>query len=174
MKFWWSVKRIVRKLLAGFIEIALGKTKRDMNATLTGTDSSMSACFCSPFHFQMSASASTTVVFLFFFFFLLSSNWPLFHKMCTLPSPEIATDKVIFYLPVIISTVLSALSDLGHWANTGRGNHHRCSVFRMLLLLLPPSRFSRVRLCATPWTAAHQSPPSMDFPGNVTSVQTPW
>ena len=30
----------------------------------------------------------------------------------------------------------------------------------MLLLL---SRFSRVRLCATPWTAAHQAPPSMGF-----------
>ena len=32
---------------------------------------------------------------------------------------------------------------------------------RMLLLLL--SHFSRVRLCATPWTAAHQAPPSMGF-----------
>ena len=31
----------------------------------------------------------------------------------------------------------------------------------MLLLLL--SRFSRVRLCATPWTAAHQASPSMGF-----------
>ena len=31
----------------------------------------------------------------------------------------------------------------------------------MLLLLL--SRFSHVRLCATPWTAAHQAPPSMGF-----------
>ena len=30
----------------------------------------------------------------------------------------------------------------------------------MLLLL---SRFSRVRLCATPWTAAHQAPPSLGF-----------
>ena len=30
----------------------------------------------------------------------------------------------------------------------------------MLLLL---SRFSRVRLCATPWTAAYQVPPSMGF-----------
>ena len=29
------------------------------------------------------------------------------------------------------------------------------------LLLL--RRFSRVRLCATPWTAAHQAPPSMGF-----------
>ena len=31
----------------------------------------------------------------------------------------------------------------------------------MLQLLL--SRFSRVRLLATPWTAAHQAPPSMGF-----------
>ena len=33
---------------------------------------------------------------------------------------------------------------------------------RLLLLLL--SRFSRVRLFATPWTAAYQAPPSMGFP----------
>ena len=32
---------------------------------------------------------------------------------------------------------------------------------KKLLLLL--SRFSRVRLCATPWTAAYQAPPSMGF-----------
>ena len=31
---------------------------------------------------------------------------------------------------------------------------------RLLLLL---GRFSRVRLCATPWTAAHQAPPSLGF-----------
>ena len=31
------------------------------------------------------------------------------------------------------------------------------------LLLLLLSRFSRVRLCATPWTAAFQAPPSMGF-----------
>ena len=31
----------------------------------------------------------------------------------------------------------------------------------MLLLLL--SRFSRVRLCATPETAAHQAPPTLGF-----------
>ena len=32
-----------------------------------------------------------------------------------------------------------------------------------LLLLLLLSRFSRVRLCATPETAAHQDPPSLEF-----------
>ena len=31
------------------------------------------------------------------------------------------------------------------------------------LLLLLLSHFSRVRLCATPWTAAYQTPPSMGF-----------
>ena len=31
------------------------------------------------------------------------------------------------------------------------------------LLLLLLSRFSRVRLCATPETAAHQAPPSLRF-----------
>ena len=36
------------------------------------------------------------------------------------------------------------------------------SVLLLLLLLL--SRFSRVQLLATPWTAAHQAPPSMGFP----------
>ena len=34
-------------------------------------------------------------------------------------------------------------------------------VFSLLLLLL--SHFSRVRLCATPQTAAHQAPPSLGF-----------
>ena len=28
-----------------------------------------------------------------------------------------------------------------------------------------PSRFSCVQLCATPWTAAYQAPPSMGFSG---------
>ena len=35
------------------------------------------------------------------------------------------------------------------------------SLLLLLLLLLLLSRFSRVRLCATPWTAAYQAPPSM-------------
>ena len=35
-----------------------------------------------------------------------------------------------------------------------------CKLRFMLLLL---SRFSRVRLCATPWTAAYQAPPSLGF-----------
>ena len=37
--------------------------------------------------------------------------------------------------------------------------HTNCSC----ILLLHFSPFSRVRLCATPWTAAFQAPPSMGF-----------
>ena len=40
---------------------------------------------------------------------------------------------------------------------------HRLRKDLLLLLLLLLSRFSRVRLCATPWTAAYQAPPSMGF-----------
>ena len=39
-------------------------------------------------------------------------------------------------------------------------HHERCSFYLLLLLL---SRFSRVRLCETPETAAHQAPPSLGF-----------
>ena len=42
------------------------------------------------------------------------------------------------------------------------------SHMRCLLLLL--SRFSRVRLCVTPWTAAHQAPRPWDSPGKNTGV----
>ena len=38
-----------------------------------------------------------------------------------------------------------------------------CMLSKGLLLLLLLSRFSRVRLCATPETAAHQAPPSLGF-----------
>ena len=45
-------------------------------------------------------------------------------------------------------------------------------LLTLLLLLLLLSRFSRVRLCATPWTAAHQASPSgpWDSPGKNTGV----
>ena len=36
-------------------------------------------------------------------------------------------------------------------------------VLESVLLLLLLSRFSRVQLCATPLTAAHQAPPSLGF-----------
>ena len=39
--------------------------------------------------------------------------------------------------------------------------HRDYKKLHELLLLLLPSSFSRVRLCATPETAAHQAPPSL-------------
>ena len=43
-------------------------------------------------------------------------------------------------------------------------------MVHVLLLLLLLSRFSRVRLCATPQTAAHQAPRPWDSPGKNTGV----
>ena len=48
-----------------------------------------------------------------------------------------------------------------------KGNAKECSnhcTIAFILLLLLLSRFRRVRLCATPETAAHQAPPSLGFP----------
>ena len=42
-------------------------------------------------------------------------------------------------------------------------SQRRAMPKNVLLLLLLLSRFSHVRLCATPWTAAHQVSPSMGF-----------
>ena len=42
----------------------------------------------------------------------------------------------------------------------------KCYADSLLLL----SRFSRVRLCVTPWTAAHQAPGPWDSPGKNTGV----
>ena len=39
----------------------------------------------------------------------------------------------------------------------------KSELLLLLLLLLLLSHFSRVRLCVTPWTAAHQAPPSLGF-----------
>ena len=60
----------------------------------------------------------------------------------------------IFLTPFVEQTVLFPMS------------HHRTFVkdhLTIYLLLLLLSRFSRVRLCSTPETAAHQAPRSLGF-----------
>ena len=42
-------------------------------------------------------------------------------------------------------------------------DNHNSVITHLLLLLLLLSRFSCVRLCVTPWMAAHQAPPSLGF-----------
>ena len=67
---------------------------------------------------------------------LISSNFPFHQHLCL--------------SQVLISEQPAAGPDLG----TG-------PYEKLLLLLL--SRLSHVRLLVTPWTAAHQAPPSMGF-----------
>ena len=61
----------------------------------------------------------------------------------------------------------------GTFPTQGSNSHFLCllqwQVDSLQLLLLLLSRFSRVRLCATPQTAAHQAPPSLGF-----SMQEHW
>ena len=55
-----------------------------------------------------------------------------------------------------------------HLPNAAKNNDNLVCYWGMLLLLLLLlllSRFSRVWLLATPWTAAYQAPPSMGFSG---------
>ena len=49
------------------------------------------------------------------------------------------------------------------WIRIGAAVIKWKSYWSMLLLLLLLRHFSRVWLCATPWTAAYQAPPSMGF-----------
>ena len=51
----------------------------------------------------------------------------------------------------------------GQRSLVGDGPPGRKQLNTSELLLLLPSRFSRVRLCVTPQTAAHQAPPSLGF-----------
>ena len=66
-------------------------------------------------------------------------------------------------------TATAAIHD-GKQPHTSLNMSQRTSqVVLLLLLLLLLSRFSHVRLCATPQTAAHQAPPSLGY-----SRQEPW
>ena len=53
-----------------------------------------------------------------------------------------------------------SLISKGSWSCISLSNSHALNCLLLLLLL---SRFSRVRLCVTPQTAAHQAPPSLGF-----------
>ena len=64
--------------------------------------------------------------------------------------------------------------DRGAWRVTVHGvagvGHDLVTKPPPPLLLLLLSRFSRVRLCATQWTAAHQAPPSLGFSRQTTTT----
>ena len=102
------------------------------------------------------------VIFLMHFFYIL--RW---HSV-----------NLLFFLLLIVCLVLTALGlhcfaqalfSCGKW---GYSLVAVCgfSLPWLLLLLLLLSRFSRVRLCATPEMAAHQAPLSLGFSGKNTGV----
>ena len=49
------------------------------------------------------------------------------------------------------------------WDSPGKNTGVGCRFLLQCMHACMLSRFSRVRLCATPWTAAHQAPLSMGF-----------
>ena len=71
----------------------------------------------------------------------------------TPPSPSPTESKILF------------CTSVSHSLSRIQGYCYLFSKFHIyaLLLLLLLSRFSRVRLCATPLTEAHQAPPSLGF-----------
>ena len=81
-------------------------------------------------------------------------HWPWAWSPFLLCAPEAGSIVHINRIPHPL-----ALSCL--WPIRSTGSRSQCKQRKVLLLLL--SRFSRVRLCATPQTAAHQVPPSLGF-----------
>ena len=81
------------------------------------------------------------------------------------------TKERMFFILMTFS--LSFLSFMDHIVGVFK-NHSQTQVHLnsscyvlLLLLLMLLSCFSRVRLCATPQTAAHQAPPSLGFSRRV-------
>ena len=74
----------------------------------------------------------------------------------------------IIYSPIFLSllkelfTNIIIKSESTYW-DVGNSLKVKESIFIMSMLLLLLSCFSRVWLCATPYTAAHQAPPSLGF-----------
>ena len=69
------------------------------------------------------------------------------------------------HLGISVNNLVSSVGPLG----AGGKEDFKCSCVPVLLLLL--SRFSRVRLCVTPETAAHHAPPRpWDSPGKNIGV----
>ena len=66
--------------------------------------------------------------------------------------------------PIIITLLFkNQIRTVFYWCVNNTNWYFLSNYFPTVLLLLLLSRFSRVRLCATPQTAAHQAPPSLGF-----------
>ena len=80
--------------------------------------------------------------------FIINGCWILSKAIAT------STEMIVWFLLFSLLMWCITLNDFQVLKNT-------CIPGMLLLLLL--SHFSRVRLLATPWTAAHKAPPSMGF-----------
>ena len=69
--------------------------------------------------------------------------------------------QISLFLKIAITFLNMSLGTQDY--QTSYASSSTCNIVLSLHLLLLLSHFSRVRLCATPWTAAHQAPPSMGF-----------
>ena len=81
----------------------------------------------------------TTGLYDYFYFYLVCFTFSISFSLCFPISPS------LFFLMFFLKPLLSVVEKL---------------LYRYMLLL---SRFSHVRLCATPETAAHQAPLSLGF-----------
>ena len=92
---------------------------------------------------------------------VLCIRWPKYWSFSFTISPSNEYSGMIsfridwFDLPVVQGTLKNLLQH-----HNSKSSILWCSAFFMLLLL---SRVSRVWLFTTPWTVAHQAPPSMGF-----------
>ena len=73
-------------------------------------------------------------------------------------SYNISSYKYIQNLLTLLSNCLLELLSLYKYYQ-----HRTIFIEKISLSVMLLSHFSRVRLCATPWTAAYQAPPSMGF-----------
>ena len=66
--------------------------------------------------------------------------------------------KTAFFLILQVDARLTSLAPHSYWVG-------EClTIWGQTRTVMVLSHFSRVRLCATPWMAAHQAPPSLGFP----------
>ena len=90
----------------------------------------------------------------------IMSVWRMPLKLCTCGGR-------VYHISITAAITLQCISVTACWlvflsvSLSRQGTSHLRLLLLLLLLLL--SRFSCVQLCATPWTAAHQAPPSLGF-----------
>ena len=97
--------------------------------------------------------------YYFFHILMLFKNLSLFcHAFALLPFSSSCTSLSLL---LFFSAFITSFLTLCHCEVVLMFRQYKNRLLLLLLLLL--SCFSRVRLCATPKTAAHQAPPSLGF-----------